>query len=134
MPLGLHDTSLEEVRTVLGFTPRRNELIDGLEEYVRIWDRHEFLDYLVIDGSFATSKPDPGDIDLLLVANLSADSSGTFGDLLKSYCYDRHFTQMEFGCEAFVVFGSDELQDWLDFFGHDRQGNVRGLLQMRFPL
>ena len=127
LPLGLHDTSLEEVRTVLGFTPRRNELIEGLEEYARIWDRHEFLDYLVIDGSFATSKPDPGDIDLLLVPNLAAIFSNEFGDLAESLCYDRAFTKMVFGCEAFVVIGNDDLREWLDFFSHDRQGNVRGL-------
>ena len=111
MPLGLHDTSLEEVRTVLGFTPRRNELIEGLEEYARIWDRHEFLDYLVIDGSFATSKPDPGDIDLLLVPNLAAIFSNEFGDLAESLCYDRAFTKMVFGCEAFVVIGNDDLRE-----------------------
>lgn len=134
LPLGLHVASLSEIRDTLGFTSQRKQLIKGLEEYIHVWDRSGFLDYCIIDGSFATSKPDPRDIDLILVPRRDALHSSAFRALAMSHSYDRDFTKVEFGCEGFFVTGSDDLDGWLEFFRHDRQGNVRGLLQLRLPL
>ena len=134
LPLGLHVASLSEIRDTLGFTSRRRQLIEGLEEYIHIWDRSGFLEYCIIDGSFATSKPDPGDIDLILVPRRDALPSSAFRELATSHSYDRDFTKTEYGCEGFFVTGSEDLDGWLEFFRRDRQGNVRGLLQLRLPL
>ena len=134
LPQGLHDTSIREIRSVLGFTPQRDRLIDGLDRFVHIWNESGFVDYAVIDGSFVTSKPEPGDIDMLLIPTDMAFESDSFGDLLLYYSYDEAFTKNEFGCHAFVVFGKEEIEDGLGFFSRDRQGNVRGLLRLEFPL
>ena len=134
LPPGLYDTSLAEIRNSLGFTTRRSGLISGLEEYVSIWNGYGSLEYVVIDGSFTTSKPEPGDIDLILVPQQEALSSNAFGELATRLCYDRRYTQTAFGCEAFFVTGQADLDEWLEFFSHDRQGNVRGLLKLRLPL
>ncbi len=108
-------------------------LISGLYGYVRIWNQSSLLDYLILDGSFVTSKPEPGDIDMILVPKPEGLTS-RLGELARTLCYDREFTKAEFGCEAFLVSGLADLDGWLDFFSHDRQGNVRGLLRLRFPL
>ena len=134
LPLGLHVTSLSEIRDTLGFTSRRRQLIEGLEEYIHVWDRSGFLDYCIIDGSFATSKPDPCDIDLILVPRMDALPSRAFRELATSHSYDRDFTKTEYGCEGFFVTGYEDLEGWVEFFRHDRLGNVRGLLQLRLPL
>lgn len=134
LPQGLHDTSIQEIRSVLGFTQHRNRLIDGLDRFVHIWNASGFVDYAVIDGSFVTSKPEPGDIDMLIIPIDGAIESNSFGDLLLHYSYNYAFTKTEFGCEAFMVFGSEEIEDGLDFFSRDRQGNARGLLRLEFPL
>lgn len=136
LPQGLHDTSIQEIRSALGFTPQRSRLIDGLDRFVHVWNESGFVDYAVIDGSFVTSKPEPGDIDMLLIPIDGAFLSVNFMDLSLSYADDRDFTKAEFGCEAFVVYGGggDNLREWIRFFSHDRQGNVRGLLRLEFPL
>lgn len=134
LPQGFHDTTIQEIRSALGFTPHRNRLIDGLDRFVHIWNESGFVDYAVIDGSFVTSKPEPGDIDMLLIPIDGAFLSVNFMDLLLSHSYDYAFTRNEFGCEAFVVFGSEEIEDGLDFFSRDRHGNVRGLLRLEFPV
>ena len=136
LPLGLHESTISEIRAVLGFTERRRRLIDGLERFVRIWSESGFLEYSVIDGSFATAKPEPGDIDMLLVLNVDALSSrpADFRYLAVSHSYDRDFTKREFGCEAFIVTGQDDLDGWLDFFGTDRMGRRRGLIRLEFPI
>ena len=136
LPLGLHEATIPEIRSALGFTERRERLIDGLERFVRIWSESGFLEYSVIDGSFATAKPEPGDIDVLLVLNIDALSSrpADFRYLAVSHSYGRDFTKLEFGCEAFIVTGQDDLDGWLDFFGTDRLGRRRGLIRLEFPI
>ena len=67
LPHGLYDASLPEIRRVFGFSVRRESLIDGLEQYLRVWDRHRVLESVIIDGSFVTAKHEPDDIDLLVV-------------------------------------------------------------------
>ena len=136
LPLGLHEATISEIRAVLGFTEGRKRLIDGLERFVRIWSDSGFLEYSVIDGSFATDKPEPGDIDMLLVPKDETLSSrpADFSYLAASHSYDRDFTKREFGCEAFVMVGQYDLDDWLDFFGADRRGRRRGLIRLEFPI
>ena len=136
LPLGLHEATISEIRASLGVTERRERLIDGLERFVRIWSDSGFLEYSVIDGSFATDKPEPGDIDMLLVLNVETLSSrqADFRYLAASHGYDRDFTKREFGCEAFIVASQNALDDWLDFFGADRQGRRRGLIRLEFPI
>lgn len=128
----MHNTSLSEIRTVLGFSAHRNKLIDGLEEFMQVWSNSGFVSYSIIDGSFVTSKPEPADIDIILVPNSEALFSERFNRLARSHSYDRDFTKSEFGCEAFLTSGQDNLDGWLAFFGRDRQGRVRGLLRLQF--
>ena len=136
LPIGLHDTSLLGIRSVLGFTPRRNELIDGLEEFLNIWDDSGFLDYSIIDGSFVTSKPQPGDIDLILVLKEDATFSVGLKDLLRTHSYDVLYTQSRFGCHAFPAANQAHLAEWIDFFKHEKstEGRERGLLRLGFSL
>lgn len=79
-------------------------------------------------------KPEPGDIDIILAVKEGAAFSDRLKDLLRTHSYDREFTKSEFGCEAFPAVGRDNLEKWLEFFRHDRQGRIRGLLRLRFPL
>ena len=138
LPLGLHDTSLQEIRTVLGFTSKRNELINGLEEFLNIWNASGFLDYSIIDGSFVTSKPEPGDIDLILVLKENATYNVALIDLLRSHSFDVTYTQGRFGCHAFPATSQAHLAGWIDFFKHEKteteEGKERGLLRLGFSL
>lgn len=136
LPLGLHEATVSEIRAVLGFTERRKRMMDGLERFVQIWSESGFMEYSVIDGSFATAKPEPGDIDMLLVPKLEALSSrpAEFRDLAMSHSYDRDFTRREFDCEAFIAAGQYNIDGWLDFFAADRRGRRRGLIRLEFPI
>ena len=93
LPEGLYDTSLPEIRQTMGFSERRIALIDGLEGYLQVWDRHQVLESVIIDGSFVTNKVEPGDIDVLVVPKLEALHSRTFTELAHLLCYDRDATK-----------------------------------------
>ena len=63
LPPEIHSASIEEVVERLGFSPKRQDLIErGLKPLV---ERLKALGVreVYLNGSFATSKPSPGDID-----------------------------------------------------------------------
>jgi len=81
-----------------------------------------------------TSKPEPGDIDLILVLNAAQDSSPQLTQqltqMILTYCHDRDFTKHEFGLEAFPVLPGPNLGHWLAFFGHDKLNRPRGIVRV----
>ena len=63
LPPEIHSASMEEVVARLGFSPKRQDLIEqGLKPVV---ERLKALGVreVYLNGSFTTSKPSPGDID-----------------------------------------------------------------------
>ena len=76
LPAGVHDCTLDEGRQRFGVfqtTDRRPKLYDKLEALVQeAWATGLVAD-IIIDGSFVTAKPDPNDIDLILVLNPGHD-------------------------------------------------------------
>ncbi|MBI2927139.1 MAG: hypothetical protein HYY24_15695 [Verrucomicrobia bacterium] len=70
LPAGMHDTTLEEVRTRFGSfqgSDQRPRLFNRLEELVAAMKRSGLFEALLIDGSFVTVKPELNDIDLVAV-------------------------------------------------------------------
>jgi hypothetical protein len=62
LPEGLHRATWYEVIERFGCTPKRQRLLAGLLEAATNL-RDAGARYLWLDGSFTTSKPDPGDYD-----------------------------------------------------------------------
>jgi hypothetical protein len=70
LPVGLHDCTLEEIKVRFGAfqdSDQRPQLFQKLQALVAEARAAGFARSLLIDGSFATAKPDPNDIDLALV-------------------------------------------------------------------
>jgi hypothetical protein len=62
VPRSDHRATLEEIGSRFGFPPRRRWLLKGLRAAVAaFWTAG--IEDIVIDGSFCTEKPDPGDVD-----------------------------------------------------------------------
>ena len=62
LPPGDYPATLTEIEERFGLTPRRLWLLKGLREAVEAFWKAGITE-VVIDGSFCTGKPDPGDID-----------------------------------------------------------------------
>jgi hypothetical protein len=83
LPSGVHDCTLEELNERFGndrlvdnkVSPCRSRLYTRLCEYVREIRRLKYVVSLLVDGSFVTDKPQPEDIDLVVV--LAADHDFT---------------------------------------------------------
>src|SRR5258708_33915774 len=78
LPAGVFECTLPEIQGRFGsfsVTDRRCELFEKLDDYVREARLTGFVIELLIDGSFVTGKPDPGDIDLIAILNAAHDLS-----------------------------------------------------------
>jgi len=81
LPVGVYDCTVEEIKARFGSfqaSDRRPQLFEKLQTLISEAQSAGFARSLLIDGSFVTSKPDPNDVDLVLVLS---PSHNVFTDL-----------------------------------------------------
>ena len=66
LPEGVHDCTLPEIGERFGWNDHRQKLVDGLIACVQNEIRPDFQQPVLVDGSFVTDKPEPGDVDIAL--------------------------------------------------------------------
>ena len=79
LPAAVHDCTLDEIKGRFGsfqLSDRRPALFEKLLEFIAEVKSATIAHFLLIDGSFATGKPDPNDIDLVLVLPVEHDLTG----------------------------------------------------------
>jgi hypothetical protein len=138
LPPGDHQATLDEIRTRLGFTPRRRWLWKGLRAAVEaFWNAS--IEEIYIDGSFCTEKPDPGDVDGYWVE----PDLGVY-DRIDPYWID--FTSVfvqsagkwrwrmwaDHGVEFFIhpAMQATAEEGFPEFFRRDRTGRSRGVIRV----
>jgi predicted nucleotidyltransferase len=70
LPEGIHDCTFEEVKERFGRfqnSARRIDLTEKLERYLKVAKASGIVVAVIIDGSYATGKDEPEDIDLIAV-------------------------------------------------------------------
>ncbi len=129
LPRGLHPCSLEEIQERFGsflWTNRRAVLNRKFLEFVHEIRATDLVAWLVIDGSFATDKPEPNDMDLILVLHAGHDFSAE----LRPFEYNvvsRRCVQRRYEFDVLVAReNSPELAEYIEFFEQ-----VRGESQLR---
>jgi hypothetical protein len=136
LPPGVYDCTLDEVRGCFGVfqtTDRRPKRYNKLQALVReVWATG-LVAQIIVDGSFVTAKPDPNDIDLILVLNAGHD----FSTELRPFEYNVLSTRQArkiYGFDLLVaVHASSVYEDYLAFFAQVRGETSRrkGLLRLR---
>lgn len=78
-----------------------------------------------IGGSFVTGKEHPLDIDAILVVRHQFNAASEEAALLKR-------SKELYNIHLFIIPEQDkqEINSWLRFFGHDRDGNEKGLVEI----
>lgn len=87
LPEGIHSCSENEITERFGrfqTTDRRPTLNAGLINYIEELKKANIGKYLIVNGSFVTSKDSPGDIDVLLVLKDDIDLSGNLPPFIKN--------------------------------------------------
>jgi len=136
LPDGIHDCTLEEAAERFGAfqsSDRRPQLWARFTEFIGEAKACEVMEAVLVDGSFVTAKPDPSDIDLVLVVaenhDFSADLPPTQYNLLAQQRVHRRF-----GFDIVVVKNDNEnLDQAVAFFQQVKQrpGVKKGILRIK---
>jgi len=131
LPAGLHLASLEQIEAQFGvITEVRRDLYRRLAEYVDL-ARHVGAHRIFIGGSFVSSKPEPGDVDIVIWVG------GNFTGLLDALDEKALDLELRFLTrtpqEAFAAFDEEGWLDWVEFFSlvRGRRDLRKGLLEVK---
>ncbi len=136
LPGGVHDCTLDELKGRFGsfqISDQRPKLFARLETFLTKAKASRLVVSVVVDGSFVTAKPDPNDIDLILVVapdhSFAADLSPLeYSILSKRRVYRRYGFDLLVACD-----GSDEYRRYVRFFQQIRfaPGRAKGILRLK---
>ncbi len=134
LPEGVHVCSLSDLKERFGRfdkSDKRVRLTTQLVEYFDSLRQTGLVSWVAIDGSYVTSKPDPGDIDLIVVLKASHD----FSSELRPDFYNALSKKRVRSKYAFDVFvlpeDSPALSGQLEFFQKTRVGTPKGILRVQ---
>ena len=133
LPSGIHWSTMEEVKEKLCFSDKRVWLIVGLEKAI-ISLKIAGCETIYLDGSFATSKQNPEDIDVCWeLLNVDIDLLFLIEPVFFDFNFKREAQKDKFGCEFFQAHFVTEPPDilFIDFFQHDRDGNPKGIIGLK---
>jgi len=124
---GFHDITVDQIKTLFlqpVSSPTRENLTDSLLAFLEAFCEFEIPASVWIDGSYVTAKPNPSDVDLLLVLNarktnaLSRENQAALRALL-----DNRQAKFRFGCDVYYIPDDGretEFAYWRGLFGFCR--------------
>ena len=115
LPVAVHRASLDEVVTRFGHGSSQRQLVTT--RLIRVYELASSTSKLkrfIIFGSYVTAKPDPNDVDIILIMN---------DDFTQEECvvearplFDHLQAQREFGASVFAIRPSQILLETVDSF------------------
>ena len=135
---GMHNMTLSDLKSVFvdpfDNIERRKKLLERFEAFISRLEDVPIDMEIWIDGSFATQKEHPGDIDLVVVCeedevnNLPAEKQL----ILKELFGNQKATKLRYECDAYFVFNDvNEKSYWRGLFGFDRNENPKGIARIK---
>ncbi len=132
LPAGVHETDLEEIREKMGWSRKRRELLEGLEEALELMATCGVA-RVYLDGSFVTDKDRPNDVDGCydLAEDVTTGDLKRLAPIFPPSSSNRAEAKRRFGVDFFPA--ATEMvsgQLFLRFFQTDREGRERGVLSV----
>jgi hypothetical protein len=124
LPVGLHDCTFRDLDDRFGrdqwvgnrLSSQRSKLFSLFQDYLSKLRKELEVAEVIIDGSFVTAKPDPNDIDLIVVMAEKHD----FGQELRPFEYNllsaRRVQQSHKFDLRVVPFGGQAYHEAVEFF------------------
>ena len=129
---GEHAVTWDELIKRFNTNPHRGYLLGGLRAGLESL-RSAGCSTVWIDGSFITSKDQPGDIDVLYDdIGLDWDALERIEPVLLEFSQHRAAQKRKFGCEFFAATWQATIggEPFLTFFQQDRDGTPKGILKL----
>lgn len=130
----MHPAPLAEVVARFGGgSDRRREVTARLERICRLAGSTGAVDRLVVFGSYVTAKPDPNDVDVVLVMRDDFDPAAGPPEALA--LFDHRRAAAELGASVFwvrpgLLFG-EPVADFIAGWQVKRGGGRRGIVEVR---
>lgn len=135
LPAGVHDASLDEVLDRFGRfkgTGRREVLGERLAGFLEEARGTGLVDSVIVDGSFTTSKAEPGDIDLVVVLREGVSMETAFRPDQYNVVSARR-VRARFGFDVLsAIQGGDALARAISFFAQvtGERGLSKGMVRV----
>jgi len=135
LPDGIHPCTLDEAKARFGAfqgSDRRPMLWAKLREFLREVEASAIVEAVLLNGSFVSGKPDPNDIDLILVVPAAHDFSVDLAPVEYNVLSKRRVFR-RYGFDVLVArAGSDRLRRYVEFFQQVRlaPGQRKGILRL----
>lgn len=134
LPEGVHQATIDEITARFGSgTPQRQEVTARLLRIYHLANATEKLDRVVIFGSYITTKPNPNDVDVVLV--MSDDFEVHACDEATRRLFDHTQATEEFGASVFWLRPSmlflETLEEFIEGWQIKRDQTRRGIVEVR---
>jgi len=135
LPAGIFECTLPEMRQRFGGfqkSDQRLRLFARLEELFQAMQRSGLFESLLVDGSFATAKPVPNDIDLVAVLKRGHDFERDL-PMSEYALVSRSLLRRRFGFDVMVAESASPLyKTYVEFFSRVREmpDATKGLLRV----
>jgi hypothetical protein len=134
---GIHDIAESDLDnhflSAFAGSKTRAQLIAGFRKYISALRQVGASFEIWIDGSFATDKVDPGDIDLVLFGSAAEiNQIPPEQQQILATLIDRASVRSALGCDVlFCVAENIDLRSyWRGWFGFDRDENPKGIARL----
>jgi len=136
LPPGVHDASLDEVKRLFGQfqrSDRRPKLFAKLEALIAQLKKEPFVKFLVVNGSFISSKPEPGDIDIVVAIDAGVLQKAEWSPSEYNAISSRRLRRAYSGFDVLVApVGGRTLDHYLELFSQIKgnPGAQKGLVRL----
>lgn len=135
LPPGVHMAEWAELQVRFGGSSARRKWLESrLRALLALAGGTGQMRRVFIWGSFVTSKPSPGDVDILLIMgeDFEADKVLTTAQVV----FDSPRAKLLFECDVFwarASIGNELLDLWLDTYQTSRDFRKRGIVELVLP-
>ncbi len=133
LPEGVYQASLDEIITRFGCaTTRRLQLGSRLAHIFALAKDTNYLERFIIFGSFITDKPEPNDIDILLI--MRNDFDVCVADMRTAILFDHDHADAQLGASIFWIRPAlllEPLESFIGYWQTKRDGTRRGIVEVQ---
>lgn len=128
LPSGLYKVTLEEIEKRFGTgSLQRKKLIRNLKSLIKLLSKNKsVIKRFIVDGSFVTDIEFPEDIDCILIVKKNFPFNSSLAKKIEK-------SKAIFGIEILPFIEDEPYQYkyWINYFRHDRDKKLKGLLEVR---
>ena len=134
LPIGIHQATIDEVIVQFSSGTLQREVVTArLQRIYQIAKDTGNLQQLIIFGSYITAKPEPNDVDVVIIFNDDFDLTICSEEVKRLLNHQQ--AENEFGASIFWIRPSLLLLETLDEFVESwqvkRDGTRRGIIEVR---